>query len=183
MKRLIVTTALLFPLLAVAKSNPYLSQSMSYSPSSSKVVNVRIFVPGLFIGRIGGAIDFKLNNSWSIGPLVRYWTYSWSFWGVSGNYAGLNAGVTMNYALNHNLDNSGWLVNPYLEYVRDNYDDGEDKESGIETGVNFMYQWMWDIGVNIQAGVGAEYSSLDRPFSLGGSKFHPNFEITLGYAF
>jgi len=178
MKRLIVTTALLCPLLVFAKSNPYLSEGMSSTPTPHRMANVKLFVPGIFIGRIGGALEFRLNKSWSIGPTLRYW--------AAGDFEGLNAGVSASYALNRDLDKNGWLVNPYMEYVRDNYnsdgDDGE-KETGIETGANLMYQWMWDTGVNIQAGIGIEYSSLERPLSLGDSDFHPNFEITLGYAF
>ena len=147
-----------------------------------KSVNIRVNVPGLFVGWLGGVWDIGLSKWMSFGPIVRVF--------VAGKYSGYSVGLNVNYALSNNLFSDAWILNPYIEYAHTNYDQPVDangirsKQGTVVVGVNLMYQWMWKNGLNIMVGVGPEYAKERIPVtSIGDSDLHPHFEVTIGYAF
>jgi hypothetical protein len=140
-----------------------------------KKINLRFYIPGLFIGWTGGALDIKLNPALTLGPTLKYFTY--------GSYTGFETGLTLNYALNGEVFSSGWLINPYAEYYQSNYNHRKEQSSSV-LGTNLMYQWMWDNGLNLQLGGGLVYSTLKQPLGIGGNEnIHPNLNFTVGYSF
>lgn len=145
-------------------------------------VNLRVFVPELFVGYVGGVWDIGISDVMSFGPIVRVF--------VLGKYDGYDFGFNTNYSLSRNLFASGWVLNPYIEYYHGNYDQPANafgirrKVSTIVLGANLMYQWMLNNGFNIMAGLGLEYSNEKIPVTMiTNSDFHPHFEVTIGYAF
>ena len=160
---------------AVSETSKKLDSMNRKALLHEKTVNLRVYVPGLFIGWTGGAIDFKVNPALTLGPTLKYFTY--------GSSNGYEVGATMNYALNGEVSSSGWLVNPYAEYYQSNYNHRKENSSGV-FGANLMYQWMWDNGLNLQLGGGLVYTTLKQPLGIGNSEnIHPNFDFTLGYSF
>lgn len=141
----------------------------------SKTLNVRMNIPGLFIGWTGGTVDFKLSPELTLGPIGKYFVY--------GSNTGFAAGLSMSYALNGQVFSSGWLVNPYAEYYQSNYNHRKENASAV-IGTNLMYQWIWSNGINLQVGGGLVYSTLKLPMGVGGNdNIHPNADFTIGYAF
>ncbi|MBU0744321.1 MAG: hypothetical protein KKE11_03000, partial [Gammaproteobacteria bacterium] len=118
-------------------------------PRDSKV-NVQIYIPSLLLGAFSGDVNFKLNDKVTIGPQWSYYSF--------GEHRGHQLGLTMNYALSDDVfADRVWLLNPYILYIHldSNFDDTLDKKvkkSGINSGANLVYQWMWNSGVNMRAG-------------------------------
>lgn len=180
--RKIILSLILLSLLACSPSFSATSETareLDYLNSKAllqnKKMNLRFYIPGLFIGWTGATLDLKVNSALTVGPTLKYFTY--------GGSTGFEAGVMMNYALNGEVFSSGWLVSPYAEYYQSNYNNRKENASGV-LGANLMYQWMWDNGINLQLGGGLVYSTLKQPLGIGGSEnIHPNFDFTLGYSF
>ncbi|MCB1827099.1 MAG: hypothetical protein KDH94_01655 [Coxiellaceae bacterium] len=148
----------------------------------AKSVNLRVFVPGLFVGYVGGVWDIAISDVMSFGPIVRVF--------VLGKYDGYDFGFNANYSLSGNLFSSGWVLNPYVEYYHGNYDQPlnasgvREKVSTVVLGADLMYQWMFNNGFNVMAGLGLEYTDQEIPVTMiTDSDFHPHFEVTIGYAF
>ena len=160
---------------AASESSKKLDSLNKKALIQEKKINLRVYIPGLFIGWTGAAVDLKVNPALTLGPTLKYFTY--------GSNNGYEVGATLNYALNGEVFSSGWLVNPYAEYYQSNYNHKKDHSSGV-FGANLMYQWMWDNGFNLQLGGGLVYTTLKQPLGIGGSEnIHPNFDFTLGYSF
>jgi len=147
-----------------------------------KSVNLRLYVPELFEGYLGGVWDIAISNIMSFGPIVRLFVF--------GKYSGYAFGLNVNYSLSGDLFSDGWVLNPYVEYARTNYEQPFDasgvrkkKGTGV-VGANMLYEWIWNSGFNVMVGLGLEYARERIPVtSMGKSDFHPTFEFTLGYAF
>lgn len=149
-------------------------------PRDSKV-NVSIYIPSLLVGVISGDVNFKLSDKITLGPQGSYYSY--------GDHRGYDIGLSMNYALSGKVfDDRIWLVNPYVSYSYtdlsfDVSEDGKVKKGGVIAGANLVYQWMWNSGVNLRAGVGAYYSSRKPLIHFGDSHFGGMFLFSIGYAF
>lgn len=168
---------------------------------------VAIFVPGLFIGRFGATIDYKLNNAFAVGGLFRTWSSTGNMqscsYDTNWNYVCHNInykdyynvyGLNMEYAVNGNLNSSGWILNPRLSEAKYRFHDGfeetdKDKinkaQSSTNVGLYLMHQWAWPTGIYMQLGVGATYASNPNSniFSLSHSNFGGDWDFTLGYQF
>ena len=152
---------------------------------SEKQFNVRMFIPGLFIGYLSGAADFKISPAITVGPIGKFFAY--------GKYTGFAVGAQMNYALNKQKDvfANGWLFNPFIEYYQSDFDGEKDEANDYLTtssaviGAYLVHQWMWDSGVNVRFGVGMSYSTTKLPLSIhiAGLNLGPNLELSMGYAF
>ena len=147
-----------------------------------KSVNLRVYVPELFVGYLGGVWDIALSNVMSFGPIVRLFVF--------GKYSGYAFGLNVNYSLSGDLFSDGWILNPYAEYARTNYEQAfnasgvRPKEGTGVVGANLMYEWIRNCGLNVMVGLGLEYARERIPVtSIGKTDFHPTFEVTLGYAF
>jgi hypothetical protein len=158
------------------------SQQILNPDPMDKSVNLRLYVPQIFVGYLGGVWDIALSDTMTFGPIVRIF--------VLGKYSGYDFGVNVNYSLTGDLFKNGWILNPYLEFYHADYNqplhsDGKrNKVSSVVLGASLAYQWMLDNGFNVTAGLGIEYADEKIPVSsLGNDNFHPHYEITVGYAF
>jgi len=136
--------------------------------------NLRLSVPGLWVGWTGVALDYKISPAITIGPTGKYFAY--------GASSGFEAGIQMNYALNGDVLSRGWLVNTYVQYYQSNYNHKRQNSSSV-VGANLNYQWIWDSGFNLQLGTGLTYTTIKLPVSVSNENIHPNFDFTVGYSF
>ncbi len=149
-------------------------------PRDSKV-NVAIYIPSLLLGVISGDVNFKLSEKITLGPQVSYFSYA--------KHRGYDLGLSMNYALSGEVFHDRvWLVNPYVAYSYndlsfDRDENGQVKKGGILAGANLVYQWMWNSGVNLRAGVGAYYSSRKPLLDIGKSHVGGMALFSIGYSF
>ena len=185
MKKLLIVViaaiSALFLSLAHAKTSQKEWTSVDSEPTT-KSVNLRVFIPQLFVGYFGGVWDIGLSPTLSLGPIVRVF--------VVGDDEGYDVGLNVNYSLSGNLFKSGFILNPYVGYYHGNYDQPVNvygvrpKEGTVVVGIQLMYQWMFDNGFNIMAGLGGEYACEKIPVTMiGNDNFHAHYEVTLGYAF
>src|SRR5262245_10487140 len=80
--------------------------------------NLRVFVPELFVGYVGGVWDIAFSRFISLVPIARIFVF--------GKYSGYDFGLNMNYSLAGNLFQTGFLLNPYIEYYHANYQQPRD---------------------------------------------------------
>lgn len=163
-------------------------------------LRIKLFIPGLFIGRIGGTIDYKISNALAIGGIYRSWTNTGTstnfFTGETTKYDDFynTYGLDMQYAVNGNLNARGWILNPRLTRVdyrfHDGFGDGGDDKDNVtqhstNAGIYLMYQWAWPTGIYMQLGVGADYVSNPNSnlLSLTNSHFGGDWDFTLGFQF
>lgn len=165
---------------AFAGSAKYKIHDMPVSHDMS--VNLRVFVPPVFVGYFGGVWDIAISKNVSFGPILHVF--------IGGKYDGYDVGLNMNYALSGNLFKNGFILNPYLGYYNGNYKQPLDKFSSrpkVDTafaGLNLLYQFIWKNGFNIMLGMGLEYASEEIPVNqIGNGDFHGRYELTIGYAF
>lgn len=157
--------------LAVLSSTSALSQDSV----TSKDVNARLNVPGLFVGWVGGAVDYKVANAVAVGPTAKFFAY--------GPNKGFEVGVEGAYAMNGDVRSTGWLLKPFASYYKSNLQNKKMRKS-VFAGTNLAYQWMWDNGMNTQAAIGVAYSTVKTPLGIGGNRhLTPNFDVSVGYAF
>lgn len=177
MKKFLLSILLLLPSFAFAGYDLEVERSV---PRDSKV-NVQIYVPSLIVGMISGDINVKLNEKFTLGPQATYFAY--------GDHRGYELGLTANYALAGDVfDDRTWLVNPYVLYSHsdlsfDGAKDGKVKKGGVVGGLNLVYQWMWNSGVNMRAGIGAYYSTKKILLGIGNSNIGGTLMFSIGYAF
>lgn len=165
----------------------------------------KVFVPGLFIGRFGATIDYKLNPAFSVGVVYRTWsdtgTDTGSYNPNTEQFGTINYkdfynkyGLNFEYAVNGNLNMSGWVLNPRLTRSDYRFHDGfgtddSSKENVTQHSTNaslfLMHQWAWPTGIYMQLGIGAEYVSNPNSnlLSLTNSHFGGDWDYTLGYQF
>lgn len=173
------------------------------SAEKFRPLRVQIFVPGLFIGRFGATIDYKINNAFAIGGLYRTWTLTgtsetcnWNAPCQSTSYSDYYNvyGLNMEYAVNGNLNMDGWILNPRILQAHYKFHDGfndtnNQKENQAQTssdiGIYLMHQWAWPTGIYMQLGVGADYMSNPNTnvLTLTKSNFGGDWDFTLGYQF
>ena len=169
---------LLMPGLVFASYTPEVERTIPKDPK----VNISVYIPSLLVGILSGDINFKLTDKVTLGPQLQYFSYG-------EHTGGYDVGLSMNYALSGKVfDDRIWLFNPYVAYSYndlsfDEYEDGKVKKAGIVTGANLVYQWMWNSGVNLRAGVGAYYSSRKPLLDIGGSHIGGMVLFSIGYAF
>ena len=164
---------------------------------------VQIFVPGLFIGRFGATVDYKLNNAFAIGGLYRTWTHTgqdtYCNWNEPCQHQDFNDyynvyGLNMEYAVNGNLNMHGWIINPRILQANYKFHDGfseTDKQdvnkaqTSMDIGIYLMHQWAWPTGIFMQLGVGADYMSNpnNNVFGLSSSHFGGDWDYTIGFQF
>ncbi len=183
---LLIALLMVFSLSAFAGGNQKAtpSQNVETLPGDpmSKSVNIRVYLPDLFAGYLGGVWDIALSPVMTFGPIVKVFAF--------GKYSGYAFGLNVNYSLSGDLFQNGWIINPYAEYAKTNYHqpfNSSGEREKVDTGIfgtNIMYEWIWKSGLNIMAGVGLEYSNEDVPITMNSdSDVHPSFEVTIGYAF
>ena len=147
-------------------------------PASEPKINVQIYIPSLLFGVVSGDVNVKVTDKFSLGPQFNSFSY--------GRYRGYSAGLTANYALgNHQVfDDRIWLLNPHIGYSYDNvFDNDANKKSAINGGVNLVYQWLWDSGINTKLGVGINCSSNKPWNSISDTHVGAVALFSLGYAF
>jgi hypothetical protein len=155
------------------------NQNSTYQYKSEKNINTKIFIQGLYDNALGGAIDFKVKENLSIGPILKIFS--------TGNddqaYA---AGLEGNYSLTGDVMSTGWIINPYVEYFHEyihiSYFNLNFENSKIIVGTNILHQWVWDEGINIQLGIGILYPDPAFTF-LFNSALGLNFNFSIGYIF
>jgi hypothetical protein len=181
-KKIIATTLIIAfssTTFAHPKENIKRDSSLNYphQAQTEKKVNAKIFIPGLFIGWLGGAVDFKVKENLSIGPIFKVFAY--------GENNGYSLGLEGNYSLTGDVMSTGWIINPYLQYYHSNVgvSDDDNYTSDVVGGMNIAHQWVWDEGVNIQLGVGLMYSQHRFPLNLANTNVSPNFDFSIGYLF
>lgn len=168
---------LVLPIISFASYVPEVERVV---PRDSKV-NVQVYIPSLLVGVISGDVNFKLAEKVTLGPQASYYSY--------GKHRGYDVGLSMNYSLSGDVFNDRiWLINPYVAYTYsdlsyDSFDDEKAKKGGVITGANLVYQWMWNSGINMRAGVGAYYSSKKPLLHIGESHIGGMLLFSIGYAF
>ena len=158
----------------------------------------KFFIPGLFIGRLGATLDFSVTRALSIGGIYRSWTdgntQTDNQQGDKYNNYYTSYGLNVEYAVNGNLNATGWVINPRAQDVHYRFSDGfletdADKRGKDQASTNlsllFMYQWTWPTGIYLQLGFGPDYMSNpnNNLFSLSHSNYGGDWDFAMGYAF
>lgn len=132
------------------------------SLSSFAQTNIRISPIHLLVGMPRVEADFKIADSWTIGPTGSYLNRSVDQYDVQAYSLGIRA----NYFFNREVFTQGWYLGPSLEYAHVHITDNdpfsgkmEGNGSGLALSVIGGYQWMWD-NFNINLGAGPSYYSL-----------------------
>lgn len=157
------------------------SQMKAEIDNFKNVVQLNIFTS--LIGYANVTFNHRLNKSSTAGINVGYWSFDDDD-GDSGSIS--NVKLVYSRALNGDVMSSGWLAKPFIGVVNSDFtingvDDDDSDGSGVAAGVTFTYQWMWTSGVNIQLGLGPQFSTVYA--GTNKSKTSLNAEFLLGYAF
>lgn len=125
--------------------------------------NVRVSPLGLIGDRYSVALDVKVFDGWTIGPVLNYLNYSAGDLNVK--VTGL--GVRANFYLGRPAFTDGLIVSPFANYVSVAASDkiaslpAEASETGGVFGASASYQWLWQ-NFNLNFGVGAAFSSVSK---------------------
>lgn len=153
-------------------------------------INARISIPLLFIGTLGVSGMYKFSDTFVLGPTIKY-----MWWGRGAKHPtfyGLEAEFSLS---GQHVFTSGWLFNPFMEYYpveKVDYDAAIDSQTGnypkitdkhYGFGAKFTYQWMWENGINMQAGFGMLYAKDFEWGFLGNDGFIAIAGLTFGKAF
>lgn len=181
MKKILIILALSFALISSASFAGSAEVKKADLEPHDKWVNLRVFMPGLFVGYVGGVWDIAVSKSITVGPILHVFLY--------GKYDGYDFGLNMNYAFSGDIFKNGFILNPYIEYFNANYRQPlnqfgvRPRSDTVLTGLNLLYQFIWDNGFNIMLGLGVQYADQKIPNMIGGGNFHGHYEVTFGYAF
>ncbi len=177
-----ISTSLIATLILTSASGTALASytpeiNRSFAGENNFKYNVSVLIPQLIVGQAAANFNIKVSDKISVGPSAKYYAY--------GKYKGYELGADMKIGLGGGVFNDRvWLFNPYAEFVHSDIENSlVKKENGVQVGANLLYQWMWDSGVNMQAGVGVLYASQTPLIAIGNSHIAATATYTIGYAF
>lgn len=180
----------------------FVLSTSSVHADTSDTMNVRVGALGLLLGAVNVGLDYKITDSWTIGPELMFWrlkigsgsSQSSADFDVTAYGAGARANWFMNGAYT-----SGLYVGPSLKYIHFDYkgSDKNGKSTAASTDGPYAeglvgYGWFWKhfnmmLGGGLSVGLGGTKATVTHS---DGSKEDVNsrkgglaFEYTLGWTF
>lgn len=134
-------------------------------------MNLRFSPVGLLIGYLNVDFDFKLNDNWTLGPTVSYWSVSTSATGGFTQDIKLTAtafGARANWHKN-GVFTDGLYVSPIVQIISASASSGSTTASVSTWGLQGLvgYHWFWD-SFNLSLGggfgmTGAAKAKVEEP--------------------
>jgi hypothetical protein len=157
--------------------------------ATDRTMNVRVDPLKIISGDIGADADFKVGDRFTIGPSVS----SLSATVIFTELTGFNVGARGNWYMSGDALESSWYLGPNIGYSSMTVTEGgsEGSTGGLSMGTLVGYQWVWNNGMNLNLGGGANYNTAPDEVQAGNrtltvpfySGFKPQAEVSLGYAF
>jgi hypothetical protein len=158
--------------------------------ATDRNVNVRVSPLSLAAGLVSSDVDLAVGKKMTVGPTFSMLKASTLFTELSG----FNIGARVNLNLSGDAMTDSWLLGPSVAYTSVKVSAlGESASAGkLAVGALVAYQWVWNSGINVNAGLGGSWysgddtlttesgSTISIPFYNG---IKPQAELTLGYAF
>lgn len=159
---------------ALSDGDGRLDPDYSIRDREQKTVTARVFLPELLVGYAGGALDFSLSPTMSIGPTLRWFAF---------NHHGYEVGAEVQYAISGGLFQNAWVLNPFVAYAHLNYAQPRFVSTTV-LGARLLYQHMLSDSLQVSGGFGVAYSDYRMPVtSFSGAHFRALYQISLGYNF
>lgn len=173
--------------------NVFLSTLLALGPTMAMAqsTNIRVNPLGLLIGMLNADVDFKVGETFTIGPRLGYFSVKAGEVKASAFAIGARANIYVTGA----AFTDGWYVGPSFTYSRVSFKDGTQEGSGGSIAIAAVggYQWVWPSGFNMNLGLGPQYLTLpDTVKDDDGNSFNvstlnsgilPAIEFTIGAAF
>jgi hypothetical protein len=191
MKRVFLILALVFSGTSVLALNS--------SPDSGSKYNFRFSPINLLVGSAVIALDFQLNDQWTLGPELSYWNASLTLNRTTGQKIDVNMssiGARANWFKN-GIYTDGFYIGPFARYSKTSINATGSTTitgdaSGVTAGSLFGYGWFWE-SFNMMLGGGGALatgqSTLVVTDSSGNRTEVPDrgiglaLEYTLGWTF
>ncbi|HVJ64811.1 MAG TPA: hypothetical protein VM901_06120 [Bdellovibrionota bacterium] len=176
-------SALTLTLLAAALTSPR-------AAAQDDTGNVRINPVGFLIGFLNADLDFKLSETFTLGP-------SLGLINLSSGDTSLDAfafGVRANLFLNGTAFTNSWYFGPSVTFGWAKLKTNSDEASTSLTSIKaiFGYQWVWPSGFNLAVAAGPQYLFLPKQVkNEAGNEIDtkvargilPSGEFTVGFVF